>query len=624
MDPLIQRELSKLDPSIPFRARPAHLHHTWARTFYSRPELYLQPESLAEIQKIVTLARRCRKRLVVVGSGHSPSDITCSSSWMLNLDKFNKIISITTRHDEVTMESGIRLHELALELKKLGVAMPNLGSIDEQSIAGAITTGTHGSSLKHGLMSQSIMALKIMLSNGQVVSCSAEKNTSLFRASLLSLGALGIIVEVSFRTVPAFNIHWEQSLRPLSAIIDTWNNDLWTSHEYVRVWWLPYLQRAIIWSADKTDLPLRDPPSNFYGGRLGYYVYHSLLTLSHYIPRLLPTVEWFVFGMQYGFRPGPHTTVSAVEPSHQGLLMNCLYSQFVNEWAIPLSKGPEAITRLSDWIHGSPEKAQIPYPSSGIYVHCPIEVRVSDTSASASNPYSSTPLNPNALNSRPYLDPTDPKEPTLYLNATLYRPYGLEPPCTGRYYAAFEYLMKDLGGRPHWAKNFTSDVNHKDFQDMYGEDLSSFNSVRTEHDPEGMFIGEFHRRTILPPAPSTTHPLASSTSDSAYLALEEGEVSRKPYPKGGILWSGARKTPNDLHITSDEKEAGRRKSGSKSFESRSSSPRTPTTSTSNESFDVLAKGEASVYVGGEADEDRGDESLELSGISRRGEGIVRG
>ena len=88
MHPLVAAELQGHgDDSIPFRATTRHVHRTWARTFSSLPELYIQPESLAEVEKAVALARRCRRRVVVTGCGHSPSNITCTSSWMVNLDR---------------------------------------------------------------------------------------------------------------------------------------------------------------------------------------------------------------------------------------------------------------------------------------------------------------------------------------------------------------------------------------------------------------------------------------------------------------------------------------------------------------------------------------------------------
>ncbi len=140
------------DDGVPFRAKSRHLHHTWARTFSSLPELYIQPESVQEIEKVVNLARQRRRRICVVGSGHSPSDLTCTSSWLVNLDNFNQILSADKATGVVTMQSGVRLYALCEELDRHGLAMANLGSINEQSIAGVFATGTHGSSLLHGLL----------------------------------------------------------------------------------------------------------------------------------------------------------------------------------------------------------------------------------------------------------------------------------------------------------------------------------------------------------------------------------------------------------------------------------------------------------------------------------------
>ena len=156
MDPSILRELSKLDPAVPFRSTTDHLHHTWAKTFFSRPELYIRPQTIPEIQQLVTLARRCRRRIVTVGSGHSPSDLTCTSSWLVNLDDFNRILHVDPSTGSVTVEAGIRLSDLGTQLEKHGLTLENLGSIDSQSIAGVIATGTHGSSLRHGLVSECI------------------------------------------------------------------------------------------------------------------------------------------------------------------------------------------------------------------------------------------------------------------------------------------------------------------------------------------------------------------------------------------------------------------------------------------------------------------------------------
>ncbi|KAM0283522.1 hypothetical protein ACHAQH_002473 [Verticillium albo-atrum] len=513
MDPQLVAALAKSDTEVAFRARSNHIHSTWAKTFSSMPELYIQPESLEEVEKIVDLARICRRRIVLTGCGHSPSNITCTSSWLVNLDNFNKILSIDEETGVVVMQSGIRLYSLCDRLEKHGLAMPNLGSINEQSIAGAISTGTHGSSVNHGLMSEDIISLRITLANGTTESCSKDDNPALFRAALLSLGALGIITEITFRAVPAFTLGWQQVIDTDRNMFDRWTEDLWTRSEFVRVWWFPYTRRAVVWEANKTDEPLRPPPKRNYDGALGYYIYHNLLYLAHYVPRVLPLVEWFVFGMQYGFANG--STATAVQPSGQALLMNCLYSQFVNEWAIPLHKGPEALRRLSSWLnHLSPSDPDyvphnIPFSADGLYVHAPVEVRVSDTSLTN--------------NARPYLDPTCADGPTLYLNATLYRPYLTDPPCRARYYEAFEWLMLELGGRPHWAKNF--DEGAARIAGLYGGELDEWQAVRDRADPEGMFVGPWHREKVL--------------GGGERLALEEVEVARVAARDGGVRVEGS-------------------------------------------------------------------------------------
>lgn len=509
MPPNFQLELARLDSDVPFRASQSYIHHTWARTFHSRPELYLRPQSVAEIQQIVTLARRMRRRIVTVGSGHSPSDLTCTSAWMVNLDDFSQVLSVDRARKTLTVQAGIRMHHLNLAAKEHGLTMPSLGSIDDQSIAGAITTATHGSSIVHGLLSDSIRSLRIVLGNGQAVKCSPSQSPDLFRAALVSLGALGIIVEVEFEMVEQSNIEWKQTILPIDDVLSLWDKDLWTSHEFVRVWWMPYMRRAIVWKADKTTKAHVPPQYNWYGGSVGYHTYHILLWISQYVPRFLPWVEWFVFGMQYGFKDG--SVISAVEEQRTGLLMNCLYSQFVNEWSIPISKGPEVLTRLTNWLHGDERSSNLPFSTKGLYVHSPIEVRIANTVGKEP---------------RPYLDTSYPDEPSLYLNATLYRPYNQDPPCRERYYEAFEHLMKEYNGRPHWAKNFRS-VDNSYLSKAYGSNLDEFLRVRNEVDPEGMFLGAWHRRTILPPK-----------TELSTFPLEEKEVILRERKTGGVDWIG--------------------------------------------------------------------------------------
>ena len=496
---------------VPVQAAFGHRHHTWANTFHSRPEKYFQPRSLGELQKIVNLARKSRRRIVTVGCGHSPSDLTCTSQWMVNLDYYDQITNINSKSGITVMQAGIRLHDLKSKLREHGLAMPNYGSIDHQSIAGAISTGTHGSSVKHGLISQSVTGLKLLLANGQVVICGPNQNAELFCAALVSLGALGIIVEVTFHAIPSFNVEWTQSLHSLSELLDSWEHSLWTGQEFTRIWWMPYMKKGIKWRANKTDKPVTTCPSSGWGGSVGYYTYQTLLYVAQWIPSLLPRIEKFVGMFQYGL--SGNASSSGINEDRTGLLMNCMYSQFVNEWAIPLDKGPEAISRISSWLNHDDKSSGIPFSSKGIYVHAPIEVRVADTSEASP---------------RPFIDNTVPDGPTLYLNFTLYRPFGADPPCRNRYYEACEWLMKKMGGRPHWAKNFST-VTKEDFHRMYPE-MGRWLTVRNTVDPDGMFVGDWHQRHLLP-----------VDDDTRGTAFAEQKENVKPAGEGGLDWKGAQK-----------------------------------------------------------------------------------
>jgi D-arabinono-1,4-lactone oxidase len=450
---------------------------------------------------------------------------------LLNLDDFDAVLDIDAATGLVRMQAGIRLYALSEELDRVGLAVPNLGSINAQSVAGVISTGTHGSSLAYGLLSERITEIKIVLADGKTRTCGADQDRELFRAALLSLGALGVIVEVVFRAVPAFSVRWDQTIDSDEAVFHRWENGtLWRSARFVRVWWFPYMRRAVVWKGDAVlesemaagKLSHRDPVTSWYDGRMGYYVYHNLLMLARWVPAILPWVEWFVFGMQYGFRNGPASEVTALQPSRRALLMNCLYSQFVNEWAVPLDKGPEALRRLGCWLQGLREGDEgfvehgIPFSNRGLYVHSPVEVRVSDSTVETSA----------EKGNRPWLDPTRRDGPTLYLNAIMYRPYHLHPgPNKERYYEGFEWLMRDLGGKPHWAKNFTASA--EEFEAWYGEDLVKWREVRDRADPEGMFVGPWHRRLLL-----------GGEKGEEGLDFEEVVVKESNAKGGGILWEG--------------------------------------------------------------------------------------
>lgn len=536
-------------------------HGTWAGTFFCAPELYLQPSSIDQIKSIVVEAHRQKKRIMLTGSGHSPSDLTMTlgktatksnGEWLVNLDKFNSPVSLTPapedaetpeavpRYTDVKLEAGIRIHQINDYLKTKGLAIQNLGSISEQSIAGIISTGTHGSSAYHGLVSQQIVSLGVVIASGEVVTCSETENQDLFRASLLSLGKIGIIVYATIRTVPAFTIHSKQEVTTFENFLENLWPTFWTSSEYLRVWWFPYSNRVILWRANKSTAPLSAPRESWYGTSLGRWFYQFLLWIAVKVkPSLTPAIETYVFDQQYGLTEtlGVEEKSSfAVQGSVEGLNMDCLFSQFVDEWGLPLKNGQRVLRELRDKILAAAKSREY-------YVHAPIEIRCSNltTVADPEKAVQTTKTlleNVPAYNSEtpfigaipgnslsPFLTPApngvayappipgqvDNDNLTLYLNATMYRPFHYDSPID-KWFRVFEDLVYEAGGKPHWAKNFLGNrvlpeeekakscFGKRYIKDgqmrglapqvegWWGKDLESWKRVRKESDPEDTFL----------------------------------------------------------------------------------------------------------------------------------------
>ncbi|ORY82672.1 D-arabinono-1,4-lactone oxidase-domain-containing protein, partial [Protomyces lactucae-debilis] len=448
----------------------------WAQTFVAHPELFFRPKSERELRDILRAAQTAGRHVTVVGSGHSPGDNVCTSDYLVSLDHFSDLIEVRQDTLQVKVGAGMRLYQLHSHLQARGLAMENLGSISDQSMAGFMATSTHGSSLKHSTLSQQVVAFTIMLADGTCRACSMKENERLFRAGLVSLGALGVIINVTLQVTKAFDIRATQTIVPFQQMISTWKSDqLWNQAEYVRVWWFPYSDKAVVWAGDRTqpDVKKRHTPKSWMASDLwAYHINQALLYAGRFVPSAIPAFERLVFGKQWGTTLGK--VGESIEQSNVALNMNCLFSQYVDEWSVPLEKGPEAVERLSLWLQGKHEEAGIPFSSEGIYAHAPIELRVT---AEDKDAYISTAQG----------------GPVCYIGVIMYKPYH-SAISYRRYFEAYEYLMQSLGGRPHWAKQHA--MTPTDLKQRYPH-LQTWLDVRAEVDPEQLFTTDYHRRHLL-------------------------------------------------------------------------------------------------------------------------------
>ncbi|CAG8782371.1 12116_t:CDS:2, partial [Racocetra persica] len=126
------------------------------------PELYFEPEFEDDIVKIIELAKRNNKNVRAIGVAHSPSDLPFSDGYIINMTKLNKVIEVDPEAKTITVEAGMKLSQLNEELIKHGLALSNLCSISDLTIAGMISTATHGTGINFGCFSTQIKSLTLL------------------------------------------------------------------------------------------------------------------------------------------------------------------------------------------------------------------------------------------------------------------------------------------------------------------------------------------------------------------------------------------------------------------------------------------------------------------------------
>src|SRR5215467_980875 len=182
----------------------------WSESVSCNPAATASPRSVDELVQLVADCGRSGRRLRVAGSGHSFTPLVASDDLLVSLKNLTGLDeSVTAARDRVTALGGTRLKDLGQALFDHSLAMENLGDIDEQSISGAISTGTHGTGIKFGSIATQVIAMDLVTANGRVVACSEESNRELFKAAQVSFGALGVIARVTLRVLPSYRLRRE-------------------------------------------------------------------------------------------------------------------------------------------------------------------------------------------------------------------------------------------------------------------------------------------------------------------------------------------------------------------------------------------------------------------------------
>jgi L-gulono-1,4-lactone dehydrogenase len=423
----------------------------WAGNQRCAPVAVEHPAGEDDLVRIVKQAAAEGRTVKVVGAGHSFTDIACTDGVLVHLDRYRRVLSADPATGQVTVQAGIPISALNLDLARRGLAMPNLGDIAYQSIAGAIATATHGTGVKLGGIATQVMAMELITGDGSVVRCSADEEPEVFHAARVGLGALGLVSTVTLQAVPAFDLHVREGAERVDALLENIDAEV-DGNDHFEFFYVPHTGWALTKRNNRTDRPRAPRPrAKAWVDDVLFQnvVFGALCRVGRMRPSLIPRLSRMV--------------PSAVSPSEYvdeswRVYASPRYVHFVEmEYSIPRAACVAALTEVRRFIDGS-----------GLNISFPIEVRFT---AGDDIPLS-----------------TAYGEPRCYIAVHVYR--GME---YTQYFRAVEAIMDGHGGRPHWGKmHYQSAAT---LRDRYPE-WDRFQAVRARLDPDGRFRNRYLDRVL--------------------------------------------------------------------------------------------------------------------------------
>jgi len=419
----------------------------WAGTAIAEPARRYWPRTTEAIVDAVKEAGSAGLTVRALGSGHSFTPAAATAGAALDLSGWAGVISADARTGLVTVRSGTTIRALNAALDTLGLAMPNLGDIDAQTISGAIATGTHGTGARLGGIATQVAALELVLADGSVVSCSARERPDLFSAARVSVGALGVISTVTLSCVPAFTLAADERPMPLSEVTARFA-EFAADNDHFEFYWFPYGRNALVKrnNVSAEYLPPRMPAWRRYWEYevMENAAFGTLCRAGRAMPRLIQPLNRLAAATL--------STRSYSDTSHRVFVTPRRVRFVESEYAVPRDSVLDVLAELRAGVR------RLAHP-----VMFPVEVRV----AAADDIWLSTAY----------------ERDSAYLAIHQYTglPYQ-------EYFRLFESITAQVGGRPHWGKMHTLDAERLGAR--YPR-FADFLRVRDETDPERRFANPY-------------------------------------------------------------------------------------------------------------------------------------
>jgi L-gulono-1,4-lactone dehydrogenase len=431
----------------------AHEWRNWTGDQRCTPQRVERPRTLEELTEAVRRAGERGLSIHATGSGHSFTEAALTDGAMIRIEALNRVLDADKTSGLVKVEAGISLRDLSVALWDLGLALENLGDIDRQTLAGAISTATHGTGAGFRNLSAQVEALELVLADGSVIEFSQAEHHDAYLAARVGLGALGVIYSVTLRAVPAFVMHRVDSPRPLEETLAA-VDELAARNEHFEFYVWPYTETALVIERNRFDGPPKPP------GRASAYLNdvvienYAMDVLSRIARRFPSTIPRIV-----GFASRQFSRTERTDRSYRIFASERRVRFTEMEYAVPREHGPEAVRRVLQLVR----ERRLP-------VGFPIEFRVvAPDDAFLSTAYG---------------------RETAYVAVHQYQGAVWEP-----YFRAVEEIMSTYEGRPHWGKRHFQTA--KTLEGLYPR-WRDFQKVRARLDPRGSFANAYMDRVLGP------------------------------------------------------------------------------------------------------------------------------
>jgi len=406
------------------------------------------PDELADLVK---KARADGRTVKPVGAGHSFTAAALTGGTRLDLSRLAGLVSEDREQKLVTVGGGTRLAELNRLLAGLGLALPNLGDIDAQTIAGATATGTHGTGARLGCLSTFVDGLTIVDGTGTVIKADAATHPDVFAAARVGLGALGVVTEVTLRCVDAFVLRAEERPARIADVLPALDEHV-AGNDHFEMYWFPYTDRLQIKTNNRVAADDR-PLSRWRGWLDDEFLSNTVFGAACRVGRRIPATVRTVARIEARALSARVYTA----PSYEVFCTPRRVRFTEMEYALPRAALPSAFAELRKIVD------RLPFP-----VIFPVEMRVSAADdVWLSHGYG---------------------RDSAYVAIHQYVGMPYEP-----YFRAFEQVARDLDGRPHWGKLHWRTA--EDLRPAYPR-FDDFRAVRDRLDPDRVFANAYTAQVL--------------------------------------------------------------------------------------------------------------------------------